>query len=163
MNYDEMKKAADHIEYVDLGLSVKWGNCNLGGEIPEDTGHRFTFDEKAKVDFVKLPTKEQCEELINNCTWKWRGGKHQGCYVTGKNGNTIFLPAVGEMDYKGKMYAEGEGGSFWSSSFQGNDGKYGYYLSFIHQFLFFGFKWELKQSVPFTRGAGAALVIRPVK
>ena len=94
MNYDEMKKATDHIEYVDLGLSVKWGNCNLGGEVPEDTGHRFTFDEKAEVDFVKLPTKEQCEELINNCTWKWRGGKHQGCYVTGKNGLYSFLLSV---------------------------------------------------------------------
>lgn len=165
MNYEETKEAAGSIEYVDLGLSVKWANCNLGAQAPEETGYRFSFEEKAKVDFVTLPTKEQCEELINNCTWKWRAGKNKGAIVTGKNGNSIFLPAVGEMDYSGKMYAEGKGGSYWSSSFQGTDGKYGYYLSFIYGLYYINRKWkyELRPSVQFTQGDLRSLIIRPVQ
>jgi hypothetical protein len=69
MDYTEIKESASNIEYVDLGLSVKWGTCNLGSKTPEETGHRFTSNEKAEVDYVKLPTKEQWNELIKNCTW----------------------------------------------------------------------------------------------
>ena len=69
MDNTQIKETLDSIEYIDLGLSVKWGTCNLGAKTPEETGHRFTYDEKAEVDYVNLPTKELCEELINNCTW----------------------------------------------------------------------------------------------
>lgn len=49
----------------------------------------------------RIPTKEECEELCNRCTWKSvvRNG-HKGCLVTGPNGNSIFLPAAGiRSDY----------------------------------------------------------------
>ena len=45
----------------------------------------------------RLPTWDEYLELIDNCSWKWttQGGK-KGYKVTGKNGNSIFLPAAGQ-------------------------------------------------------------------
>ena len=163
MDMEEIKQLAESIEYVDLGLSVKWANCNLGASTPEETGHRFSFAEKSTIDYVNLPTKEQCEELINNCTWKWRGGKNKGVYVTGKNGNSIFLPAVGEEYSDGSRQAEGEAGSYWSSSLQGTDGKYAYYISYCYKFDFLKMKFTMSKGVYFTNVNLRNLVIRPVK
>lgn len=43
-----------------------------------------------------LPTKTECEELIDKCTWTWTSqGGHNGYNVIGPNGNKIFLPAAG--------------------------------------------------------------------
>lgn len=41
-------------EYVDLGLSVKWATCNIGGVAPEDYGDYFAWaeiEEKLKYDW----------------------------------------------------------------------------------------------------------------
>lgn len=44
----------------------------------------------------RLPTKEEMEELINKCKWKWFSyHKTNGYKVTGPNGQSIFLPAAG--------------------------------------------------------------------
>ncbi|MBQ0070063.1 MAG: hypothetical protein KBT09_10015 [Bacteroidales bacterium] len=44
----------------------------------------------------RLPTMAECEELRTECTWTWEtvNGK-PGYRVTGKNGNSIFLPTSG--------------------------------------------------------------------
>ncbi|MBE6177172.1 MAG: hypothetical protein E7149_01495 [Rikenellaceae bacterium] len=64
----------------------------------------------------RLPTKAECEELKNNCTWTWTSqGGHNGYKVTGKNGNSIFLPAAG-WRYGSSLSYAGEGGYYWSSS-----------------------------------------------
>ena len=44
----------------------------------------------------RMPSKEQIDELIENCTWEWTSmnGKN-GQLITGPNGNTMFLPAAG--------------------------------------------------------------------
>ena len=46
----------------------------------------------------RIPTTEQQQELRNECTWTWteRNGV-SGKLVTGPNGNTIFLPAAGDI------------------------------------------------------------------
>ena len=36
---------AGTIEYVDLGLSVKWATCNIGAESPEDSGNYYAWGE----------------------------------------------------------------------------------------------------------------------
>ena len=36
-----------HVEAIDLGLSVKWGSCNLGGEKPQDFGDYYAWGEVA--------------------------------------------------------------------------------------------------------------------
>jgi hypothetical protein len=46
----------------------------------------------------RMPTKEEFDELINNCTWTLGTlNGVDGYNVTGSNGNSIFLPAAGTM------------------------------------------------------------------
>ena len=64
----------------------------------------------------RLPTLSEIEELKNNCTWTWTSqGGHKGYTVTGKNGNSIFLPAAGQRDGSSLEHA-GELGCYWSST-----------------------------------------------
>lgn len=59
----------------------------------------------------RLPTKNEFEELIYKCKWKWNTFGYE---VTGQNSNSIFLPAGycfnSNLDYAG-LY-----GLYWSSS-----------------------------------------------
>ena len=44
----------------------------------------------------RMPTKEEQDELRNNCTWTWTSQNGvNGRLVTGPNGKSIFLPAAG--------------------------------------------------------------------
>ena len=67
----------------------------------------------------QMPTRQQFEELINTAyttsEYTTQNGVN-GLKVTGKNGNSIFLPAAGwyesnHLDYEG-MY-----GSYWTSEY----------------------------------------------
>ncbi len=87
-----------------------------------------TVDDKAVLDAEddvarvkwggdwRMPTKEEQDELRDNCTWEWTTLNDVAGYrVTGPNGNSIFLPAAG---YRvGKDISEkGKNGYYWSSS-----------------------------------------------
>ena len=84
-------------EAVDLGLSVKWANMNMGASKPEDYGGYYYWGEtgmwndyydredtpedisgtKYDIAHVKwggdwhLPTSEQVNELLSKCTLFW--------------------------------------------------------------------------------------------
>ena len=62
----------------------------------------------------RIPTKEQMQELCDNCTWQWtqRNGV-DGQLVTGPNGNTLFLPASGSRK-EGTLYSTVSRGYYWS-------------------------------------------------
>ena len=64
----------------------------------------------------RMPTEEEMEELVNNCIWTWttQNGVN-GMKVTGRNGNSIFLPAAGVFDGSSR-YDVGELGTYWSST-----------------------------------------------
>ena len=47
-------------DYVDLGLSVKWADCNIGAENPEDCGYTFSWGET-----------EPFEEKYDQSYYKW--------------------------------------------------------------------------------------------
>ena len=69
---------------------------------------------------MRMPTKEECEELIANTNHDWttnyNGSGVNGMTFTSKtNGNSIFVPAVGAVD-SGVLNGFGLGGGFWSSS-----------------------------------------------
>lgn len=119
---------------VDLGLSVNWAACNVGADRPEGVGVRVplgnvtgtvkTPDEPdqrvsgtdkdiAKVmlgNGWRMPTGQEMNELVSNCEWTVETvNGHNGFRVTGKNGNSIFLPNTGtnylsedfaKMDFK---------------------------------------------------------------
>ena len=65
---------------------------------------------------ARMPTLAEVQELVNNCTFKY--GTYNGVkgnYVTGPNGNSIFLPFAGGRSY-GNLYDEGSSGGFWSGT-----------------------------------------------
>ena len=69
----------------------------------------------------RMPTKEEQDELLNNCAWTWISQNGVNGYkVTGPNGNSIFLPAAGGMD-GGRFYDAGSSGNYWSSSLNTSD------------------------------------------
>lgn len=101
-------------EYVDLGLpsGTKWKITN---EInPNDTCNFFSYDEALAKFGSGLPTKEQLDELKDNCQWTWEAKK--GYEVVGSNGKSIFLPAAGYRDCNGRVYIFGSNGYYWSST-----------------------------------------------
>ena len=66
----------------------------------------------------RMPSKEQIDELVENCTWEWT--EVNGVYgqlVTGPNGNTMFLPAAGNNS--GNHISDaGTYGHYWSRDLQ---------------------------------------------
>ena len=77
----------------------------------------------------RLPTQEDMEELVNSCKWTWERLNGQfGWKVTGKNGNSIFLPAAGTASSY-KIAGVGELGRYWTST-RGEDIYSAYNLRF---------------------------------
>jgi len=101
--------------YVDLGLpsGTKWKATNETN--PNDTCDFYTYDEAMEKFGSALPTKEQLEELKENCQWTWDDTK-KGYKVVGPNGNSIFLPVAGYRDCDGDVYGVGSDGRYWSST-----------------------------------------------
>ncbi len=137
--------------YVDLGLpsGVCWATSNLGADNSSDIGDHFAWGETSKkYEYTqnsynlslgnntlslgndaaasqwggtwRTPTKDEWQELINNCHWSWN---ETGYRVTGKNGNSIFLPAAGYSKGSSR-FKEGERGDYWTSSPVGSNKAY---------------------------------------
>lgn len=68
----------------------------------------------------RMPTMDEHQELIENCTWRWVDNYNESG-VSGQlgksklNGNTIFLPAEGHR-YGTETYVVNYLGNYWSSS-----------------------------------------------
>lgn len=95
--------STDGLEYLDREDDVAWQT--LGGN-------------------WRIPTREEWEELQQNCEWTQ-------CYVNGRlgyqivssvNGNSIFLPLCGHMD--GTRMGDGMRARYWASS-RGGTSDYG--------------------------------------
>lgn len=131
--------------FVDMGLSVKWAECNLGASSPEQYGEYYAWGEisfksvyskktyeyhynpsilplSCDVANVKLggtcrmPTYEEWNDLRTRCKWTWMAYKGVfGYKVEASNGNSIFLPAAG---FRGgdSLVEPGVSGSYWTSS-----------------------------------------------
>ena len=65
----------------------------------------------------RLPTADECLELIEKCTWTWTTQDgHVGYKVTSPvNGESIFLPAAGCRDGDA-LYDDGLCGQYWCST-----------------------------------------------
>lgn len=100
----------------------------------------------------RMPTKEELEELEENCRWEWTTQNGvKGYKVTGPNGNSIFLPAAGYR-YGSSLYYDGYRGSYWSST--PNDGYYDYDA----YYLYFNYGGESLDD----DGRGYGLTVRPI-
>ena len=98
-----------------------------------------------------IPTLKDFKELIDHCIWTWvQLNGVNGYKVTGKNGNSIFLPANGY--YNGaELYEKGSAGYYWSASPDKNFTQIAYYLYFGNDY--YNTAWN-------TRSIGRC--IRPV-
>lgn len=84
---------------VDLGLSVKWAACDYWAQIESNKGCLYYLDYCYNFNYGnwgaswRNPTTQEWNELYENCTItnETRNGT-DGYLVTGKNGNSIFLP-----------------------------------------------------------------------
>ena len=113
--------------YVDLGLpsGTRWKTSNE--ENASDAEYAFfTYDEAVSQFGLRLPSKEQREELKAECQWAWTGS---GYKVTGPNGNSITLPAAGYRRCSGSVDCVGSYGFYWSSTPYGSDNAWGLYFS----------------------------------
>ena len=64
----------------------------------------------------RMPTTEEQQELINNCSWIWTNQNGvTGYKVVSYNGNSIFLPAAGYCN-DSSLFNVGSYGYYWSSS-----------------------------------------------
>ena len=105
----------DNGDYVDLGLSsgTKWKTTNQENSANPEHDY-FTYDEAMSRFGDKLPSKDQCIELINECEWTWTGS---GYNITGSNGKSITMPAMGFYSYDyGNVNLYGKDGIYWSST-----------------------------------------------
>ena len=64
----------------------------------------------------RIPTKEDMEELIEECKWDWKNQNGMlGWKITGKNGESIFLPAAGAASAY-RIAGVNELGRYWTST-----------------------------------------------
>ena len=81
----------------------------------------------------RMPTKAEIQELIDNTTNEWiedfNGTGVKGRKFTGSNGNSIFIPALGNR-YGGSVYNVDNYGYVWSSSLYTSGPHNAWYLYF---------------------------------
>ena len=118
--------------YVDLGLpsGLKWADSNVGAYSPDGYGDYLDWDEAQECG-LRIPTKEEFEELEEYCEWTWTTQNGvEGYKVTSKkNGNSIFLPAAG-WRYGTSLNDQGIRGYYWSSTPHESNSFDAYYLDF---------------------------------
>lgn len=83
--------ADDPGEYFDTGANI----C----------GTEYDCATQILGDGWRMPTKDELQELIDECTWEFTSS---GAIVTGPNGNTITIPAYDSIGYKGYSYRGNE-------------------------------------------------------
>ena len=113
---------------VDLGLPSGrlWASMNVGAHAEEDAGLSMNFDTANAIKFQgswHVPSPEDFKELYHNTKSEWttRNGI-PGRTFTGKNGNSIFLPAAGYTWFDDEesgttLIGRGSNGIYWSSGF----------------------------------------------
>lgn len=145
---------------VDLGLSVRWATMNIGATTAYEAGIFCSWGDadgtntstysyynesvhaiagNPEYDIVtkewgerwQIPSQEQWQELMDNCTWTYAYDSEKSMYgytVTGKNGNQIYLPmyAVYDRIPTGVVFSSSYG-YYWTST-EGSQSHEGYCL-----------------------------------
>ena len=105
-------------DYVDIGANIS-GNA------------QYDVARKEWGATWRIPTQEEVQELIANCTFVWTNYKSaSGFEITSKiNGTKIFMPAVGYYMGTSSCSYYGSNGSYWTASaFTGEKTGNAYYI-----------------------------------
>ena len=110
-------------EFVDLGLSVKWGTVNMGTTDLRPFGWYWTWADAMDIkttDGSRLATKAEWNELLDYCTWIWTEQDGKAGYlitsnIEGYKDRSIFLPASGWLQ-DGQLMRQHTYGSYWTST-----------------------------------------------
>ena len=164
VNVAELPQGAAIPVAMDLGLSVKWADVNLGATKATDAGWYVGWGDVTGLnksvnakwypvetptgditgtgnDIIRqlwstesvqwrLPTNEELQELIDNCTWEWKEKEDSlGFLVYGEATDSIFLPAVGYRNGQ-DMLEVGTTLSYWSGSLNTADKSQAFALAF---------------------------------
>lgn len=79
----------------------------------------------------RLPTREECQELIDSCSWRWDGSGYE---VTARNGNVLYLPAAGWHNMTSVQDA-GDLGRYWTATPSGDDEAYALWINLHRRWL----------------------------
>lgn len=119
----------------------------------------FSIDDAATVNIgapARMPTKEDFEELYNCCESEWISYKGKnGRIFKGPNGNSIFLPAAGELSNTSLKNVD-KYGNYWSSN---GGGTSEYWYENLAMYLFFNEDFFTTDA----HGRWTGQSVRPVK
>ncbi len=118
---ETVRKKGDNIHYSEFSYA------SVGADIDTKSGKHGIVDGRERLDLCddaarcqwggkwRMPTREECDELVNNCSWKETtvGGKNGYRAASKVNGNSIFIPDSGCWDKDG--ISDGLG-FLWSSN-----------------------------------------------
>ena len=144
----------EHIEKLDGLFGIKQGK--VGSVVPymedywtptkyNETDGKVVLDLEDDAAHVHMggdwhmPTKEQFEELKANTTstWTTQNGVNGRLFTSKVNGNSIFVPAFGNVD-GGGVSNVGSDGYVWSSSVEEEGLSYAWLLYFSSSYLVVG-------------------------
>ena len=110
--------------------NTKTGNARYVSIGPDIAGTGYDAATSSWGAPWRMPTSEQCKELIDNCTSQWTTmGGVRGRKFTGPSGGTIFLPASGYRT-ESALYDTDAYGGYWSSAMDGSSVQYAWYFYF---------------------------------
>lgn len=111
-------------------MSEVWSYTNIGENI--SGSELYDVARKEWGETWRIPTMEEVQELIANCSYVWTKYKStSGFEFTSKiNDAKIFIPAVGYYMNNDDISYFGSNGSYWTASAFSDDGRPGsaYYL-----------------------------------
>ena len=104
-------------------VAIENGNYSIGrlyGKQAVDIGANVDYDASSYSwgGGWRMPTKEEFEELINNCDWRWDDQDgHEGYLITSQHTElSIFLPSTGYIEDDYNLTYARVSGCYWSSS-----------------------------------------------
>ena len=102
---------------------------NINGNVQYDAARK-----NMAGNYWRMPTRDEMQELISNCTWSWvlQNGVKGYRGVSNRNGKTIFLPSAGYRTDVDNPLEIGYGGSYMTANQMtaSNRGDYIYAMAF---------------------------------
>lgn len=114
-------EVGDYFAWGELKSKERFGmdNCPTYGVPMEDISGNVEFDVAAFAwgSTWRMPTEAEFMELRDNCKLEWTmiDNNTRGCFLTGPNGNQIYLPSGGFMTESSVDFAEDEA-AYWTST-----------------------------------------------